>query len=195
PVRRLTRAGPVPSIVRLMSADVSNLPVPEPLDAWRMVATRRGIEGRVALASLSRLADGLVEPDGEVAYTLDFGTDELQIPYAELHATAQLPLLCQRSLTRFLYPVVISQRLGLIRQEADEAALPEGYEPLLMPDDGMLSAVELVEDELILAIPVVPVKPGTEAMEADWPVPEADLERVHPFAALSALKNKPGDPR
>lgn len=159
-----------------------------------MVSARRGVQGRAPLASLPRLASSLVDTGGEVAYTVDFGSDELQMPYAELHATTELPLLCQRTLTRFLYPVDIVQRLGLIRQEADEAALPEGYEPLLMPADGMLSALELVEDELILAIPVVPVKPGTEAMEADWPIPEVDLERVNPFAALSSLKKKPDDP-
>ena len=33
----------------------------------------------------------------------------------------------------------------------------------------MLRPAELVEDELILAVPVVPVMPGTEAMERDWP--------------------------
>ena len=54
--------------------------------------------------------------------------------------------------------------------------------------------LQLVEDELILAIPVVPVKPGTEAMEADWPIPEADQQRANPFSALTALKNKPVDP-
>ena len=68
-------------------------------------------------------------------------------------------------LKRFLQPVQLVQRLGLIREEADEAGLPEGYEPLLVPDDGMLRPAELVEDELILAVPVVPAMPGTEAME------------------------------
>lgn len=173
-----------------MSADVSKVTVPELVDAWRMVSSRRGLEARVSLAALARLADSLVDSDGDVVYSLDFGTDELQLPYVDLRAQASLPLLCQRSLERFLFPVTIEQRLGLIRDEADEAALPEGYEPLLMPPDGMLSPVALVEDELILAIPLVPVKPGTEAMEADWPAPAADLERVNPFAALSALKGK-----
>ncbi len=164
------------------------------LDAWRMVSSRRGLEGRAPLSSLSRLAETLFDTEGEVVYSVDFDTDELQIPYAELRATTSLPLLCQRTLTRFLFPVAITQRLGLIRQEADEAGLPEEYEPLLMPSDGMLSPLQLVEDELILAIPVVPVKPGTEAMEADWPIPEADQQRANPFSALTALKNKPVDP-
>ena len=54
----------------------------------------------------------------------------------------------------------------------------------------MLHIVELVEDELILAVPVVPIMPGTEAMDGDWPADDAEHERVNPFAALSALKNK-----
>jgi uncharacterized protein len=177
-----------------MSADAPKVPVPEVLDAWRMVAARRGVEGTVPLAALTRLRDSLVDTDGEVAFSLDFGTDELQVPYVELTVRTGLPLQCQRTLERFVLPVEIGQRLGLIRDEADEAALPPGYEALLMPPDGMLQPVGLVEDELILSIPVVPVKPGTEAMERDW-APEADeMERANPFAALSALKNKPERP-
>jgi uncharacterized protein len=177
-----------------MSADVSKVPVPELLDAWRMVAARRGVEGRVRLASLTRLRDSLVDGEGEVTYALDFDTDALKMPYVELRIEAELPLLCQRSLQRFLLPVRIVQRLGLIRDEADEAALPEGYEPLLMPEDGMLQVIDLVEDELILAVPVVPIMPGTEAMERDWPADEAEVEKANPFAALSALKSKPDKP-
>lgn len=177
-----------------MSVDVPKVPVPELLDAWRMVAARRGVEGRVPLASLARLRESLVDTEGEVAFALDFDTDALKMPYVELRIDAELPLQCQRSLKRFLFPVSIVQRLGLIRDEADEAALPEGYEPLLMPEDGMLHATDLVEDELILAIPVVPIMPGTEAMDRDWPADEAELQSVNPFAALSALKDKPGQP-
>ncbi|KAB8198322.1 YceD family protein [Marilutibacter maris] len=171
-----------------MSADVPRVQVPELLDAWRMVSARRGVEGRLPLSSLTRLAGSLVDTEGEVSYSLDFDRDALQVPYVELRIDAELPLLCQRSLQRFLLPVKIVQRLGLIRSEADEAALPPDYEPLLMPADGMLQGAGLVEDELILAVPVVPTMPGTEAMERDWPAPEGEVERANPFAALSALK-------
>ncbi|HEU4814380.1 MAG TPA: YceD family protein, partial [Xanthomonadaceae bacterium] len=105
-----------------------------------------------------------------------------------LRIEAQLPLECQRSLRRFELPVRLVQRLGLIRDEAEEAGLPEGYEPLLVPDDGMLRPAELVEDELILAVPVVAVAPGTDAMEQEWPADEAEEQQASPFAALAALK-------
>jgi uncharacterized protein len=175
-----------------MSAESSRQSVPETLDAWRQVAARRGYEGRVPLASLERLADLLAEPEGEVAFALDFDRDSLGVAYVGLTATAELPLLCQRTLERFLLPVRIEQRMGLIRDEAEEAGLPPGYEPLLLDDSGELRTLDLVEDELILAVPVVPVMPGTEAVEREWADgASAEAERPNPFAALASLKKRP----
>ena len=54
----------------------------------------------------------------------------------------------------------------------------------------MLRPTELVEDELILAVPVVPAMPGTEAMEQDWPVQEEEQAQANPFAALAGLKQQ-----
>lgn len=172
-----------------MSAETPRQAVPETLDAWRQVAGRRGVEGRVPLASLTRLGSLLFDTEGEVAFSLDFDQDELGVPYVALKASAELPLLCQRTLERFLLPVEIDQRLGLIRDEADEAALPPGYEALLVDGSGELRPLDVVEDELILAVPVVPVKPGTEAVEQEWTGGAGTTdERPNPFAALAALK-------
>jgi uncharacterized protein len=172
-----------------MSAEMPESRVPEVLDAWRMVAARRVFEGTLPLSSMARLRDVLHDDEGVVAFTLEFDIDDLQVPYVELRIDAALPLECQRTLQRFLQPVQVVQRLGLIREESDEAGLPEGYEPLLMPDDGMLRPADLVEDELILAVPVVPAMPGTEAMEKDWPVQAEEKEQASPFAALARLKS------
>ena len=46
-----------------------------------------------------------------------------------------------------------------IEDESEEAALPPGYEPLLIAD-GQVNLADVIEDELILALPVVPLKPG-----------------------------------
>ncbi|MCL1634029.1 YceD family protein [Luteimonas sp. SX5] len=164
--------------------------LPEVLDAWRMVAARRSFEGRLPLASMGRLRDSLLDAEGEVAYVVEFGTDSLQVPYVELQIDAALPLECQRSLQRYLEPVRIVQRLGLIRDEEDEAGLPPGYEPLLMAEHGELRPAELIEDELILAVPVVPVDPDSDAVQNDWPADEEEVKQANPFAALAALKEK-----
>ena len=159
-------------------SDMPNSRVPEHVDAWRMVAARREFEGRIPLAAMSRLRGSLLEPDGDVRYTLAFDTDALQVPFAELRIEAELPLECQSSLRRFLLPVQLVQRLGLIRDEADEAALPPDYEALL------------VEDELILALPVVPVSPDAEAVERDFAPTVEEIAQANPFAALSGWKKE-----
>lgn len=165
--------------------------VPEILDAWRMVAARRGFEGRLPLSSMTRLRDALADADGDdVAFVLDFDRDALQVPYVELRIKAGLPLVCQRTLQRFVHEVEMVQRLGLVRDEADEAGLPEGYEVLLLAEDGGLRPAELVEDELILAVPLIPVKPGSESVERDWPVSTEEEVRANPFSALAALKKQ-----
>jgi uncharacterized protein len=159
------------------------------LDVWRMVAARRGFEGRLPLSGLERVRGLLFDTEGEVRFALQFDSDPLfKLPYVELRIDAELPLECQRSLQRFLFPVHMVQRLGLIRDEADEAALPAEYEALLVPEDGMLRALDLVEDELVLAVPAVPMNPESDAVEREWPIPEEELAKASPFAALGSLK-------
>ena len=164
--------------------------VPEAVDAWRMVAARREFEGRIPLATMVRLRDSLLQPEGDARYVLAFGIDALKVPFAELRIEAELPLECQSSLQRFLLPVQLVQRLGLIRDEADEAALPPEYEALLVEADGMLKPAELVEDELILALPVVPVSPDAEAVERDFAPTAEETAQASPFAALSGWKKE-----
>ena len=182
----LTAAGLVLNILQLMSANV-----PELLDAWRMVAARRCFDGQVPLSDLPRLQGLVADAEGQCHYALEFGRDEvLKVAYVELTIDTELPLICQRSMQRFLLPVAIRQRLGLIRDEEEESALPPDYEALLVPEDGNLQPLELVEDELVLAVPVVALAPGSEAVERDWPATEEEQSKANPFAALAALKKQ-----
>ena len=140
---------------------------------------------------MTRLRGSLVDTVGECVYSLQFDQDDLlKVAYVDLTIDVELPLACQRSLQRFLYPVQIRQRLGLIRDEADEAALPAEYEALMVPDDGMLRVVDMVENELVLSVPVVPMAPGTEAINAEWVPTQEEQDKASPFAALAALKKQ-----
>ncbi len=158
-----------------------------------MAAARRSFDGRLPLAAMARLRDLLADTEGEARFTLEFGHDALQVPFAELRVDAELPLICQRSLQRFLQPVTVAQRFALVRcidgdEEDVEASLLPDYEVLQLSDDGMLRPAELVEDELILAVPLVPTMPGSESVERDWPVPPEEEARANPFAVLASLK-------
>lgn len=145
------------------------------------------------VAVFGRLRGALADGEGEVRYRLDFGRDELGTDYVDVHAQAPLTMVCQRTLEPFVLPVTVDSRLGLIRQERDEAGLPPGCEPLLVPEDGRLHPADVIEDELLLALPLVPVNPDSSLPEAlaERGEPEQDEARAHennPFAVLRELK-------
>jgi uncharacterized protein len=180
----LTLCNAAPTIARAMNAAL-----PESVDAWRMVQTRRSFQGTLPLATLSRLRDSLAADDGVVAFDLEFGKDDFGVAHLRVRADATLPLTCQRTLETFGLPVHVDTRLGLITQEADEAGLPSGYEPLLT-SDGQLKLADVIEDELILAVPAVPVKPGAPERSRVWGDTDEpqDEAQPSPFAVLQKIK-------
>lgn len=161
--------------------------LPDRVDVARQVQARRVYEGTLPLALMPRLRGALAATEGEARYHAEFGKDELGVSYLALRVDAGLPLLCQRSLEVFTLPVSLDERLGLIADERDEAALPPGYEPLLV-ENGGIDLAAVIEDELILAVPVVPTRPGAPL---EWTDPADDTpseKPASPFAALVGLK-------
>lgn len=162
--------------------------LPDRVDIARQVQARRIFEGTLPLAAMRRLCGSLACTEGAARYTVEFDKDGFGISCLALRVEADLPLICQRTLERFAFHVSIDERLGVIAQESEEAGLPPGYEPLLAPG-GELSIAEVIEDELILALPVVPLKPGTPLEWKDPSAPdEADEQPLNPFAVLGTLK-------
>lgn len=161
--------------------------LPDQVDVWRMVSGRRCFSGHIALADLPRLQDSLAHQDGTVAYELAFDTDEFDQAYAELMVQGELPLICQRTLEVYRQPVTVSLRLGLIRREDEEASLLPGYEAFLVPPDGQIVPSDLIEDELILALPLVPARPDS-VVRRDEDDEEVQSEQAHPFAVLKTMR-------
>ncbi len=158
-----------------------------------MVAGRRSFEGSLPVAELPRLVEGLANDSGKVAYRLDFETGDLGEPRLHVRVHARLTLECQRSLEPFVFPAEVDTWLGLLADEADAAALPGDCEPLLL-EGGTLSPRKVIEDELLLVLPLVPVKPGSEILQGEWTTPgdhpqdaERDEAVTHPFADLRNL--------
>lgn len=169
--------------------------LPQHVDAARMAQARQMYEGSLPVASMRRLATSLASAEGDVAYQMAFDRGADGRTLVRVHAEGQFALVCQRSLEVFTLPIVVDQDFGVIATERDEAALLPDVEPLLSPD-GMINPTELIEDELILALPLIPVKPGAEMP----PVGANNVEstensesRPNPFEVLRDLKRNPDD--
>ncbi|MFK7957503.1 MAG: YceD family protein [Lysobacterales bacterium] len=157
---------------------------PASVDPWRLVDSGRGFNGTWPLDRLSRLMPLLAPPvEGEVSFTLQFGRDQTGVPVVDVTLGASVPLQCQRTLARYMQRVEQTSRLGLLRDEADDASLPEAYEPLVVAD-GAVTLTDIVEDELILALPLIPAATDNTVEAGFGP---ASPEMENPFAVLSEL--------
>lgn len=75
-----------------------------------------------------------------------------------------------------------------------EDELPESYELIQLDENGEFDLNELIEDELILSLPIVAMHPLEECPMAGaqmtWGEIDPADERPNPFAVLTSLKRK-----
>ncbi len=168
--------------------------LPESVDPWRLASRQASIDGESELRLLPRLVEAVAEAPGTLKYHLGFYTDERKRVRISGAVKARLVLGCQRCLGLMELPVDAKVDLAVIEADAQAALLPEECEPVLAVN-GQIRISELVEDELLLALPQIPVHP-----EGDCRIPldprestqlvtdERESETGNPFAVLASLK-------
>jgi len=183
--------------------------LPDLLDPRKAVGQSSRYEGQLELRRMSRLSALLYRDEddanltGKAAwYRLEFGKDGDGRGVITGSVTAQLPLLCQRCFEVYLLAVEAPISLALVAGLDEAKSLPERYDPLLV-EDRLIRPSDLIEDELILAIPAIPrhaeglcQPPAVPAGEAERDASEPDVEadgRRRPFAVLASLRSGKGD--
>jgi len=142
--------------------------------------------GKVRPAELARFAGSLANGEGEIDYRLHAFLDPRQRRVVSCIINGFAFLTCQSTLEVFRHPIAVSERLVLVEREEQLPAFEEEPEDEDYVVAGTKIAVlELVEEAVILSLPMVPRKPGLDA--GAEPAPKGSTS---PFAALAALKAK-----
>ena len=145
-------------------------PWSKPLDVDRLSEADADVDFAVPLAELPRLRAQLANVAGEVHGRVHFRrTAGVAVAGLTLSGTARL--VCQRCLGPLDVGVEAATEVGLISNEADMNRVPEELEPVLAPE-GRISVGELVEEELLLTLPIVPLhadEAGGTCVAADAP--------------------------
>jgi len=178
------------------------------IDPWR--ACRRDLlfVGRARLEQMPRLASAVLslahtppvtaemEAGAEAAeYEIRFGQDPQGRAVVTGRVAAVLRLTCQRCLAEIEIPVNATIGLALIRRDEEVDALPDHLDPWLVADD-RVNPLEMVEDELLLAIPQIPRHPSGSCRARSDPGLDASIkggteEPRQPFAILATLRKTP----
>ena len=165
---------------------------PDWISPGRAAEGKRIFSGTIPLVRMKRLAGHLVDTTGEASFTASFRNDLEGRIIVDLQVEAALPLVCQASLEVYDEPVNRSSELAVLDDEREQENLPENYEPVLT-ENGRLAVARLVEDELLLALPHIPRKPGLQKVEYSTGGTTLTNEglregaRKKPFAALQDL--------
>ena len=171
------------------------------LDVSAFIADAAQLSGQWPGASLQRLADLQSPPQDTPLHAIDWQAGGSRVPVTGgeselwLHLQARVPvwLTCQRCLQPFTEPLEVDRRLRFVRGEAAAEALDAEIEDDVLALSKSLDLRELVEDELLLALPIVPrhgVCPQPLPVPlGESPASDAEPERENPFAALQRLKS------
>jgi uncharacterized protein len=160
-------------------------PPDRPLDALGLARGGAVIERSYPLAGFARLRDRLAEPTGSASVRAEF-SEARGLPLAALRVDAEVVLSCQRCLGRLRRRLESESRLAFAPEETPD--LPEDHEPV-GGDPHRVDLAALVEDELLLSLPVIALhEPGeTCAVPAGAADAAPANEMRRPFAGLKDL--------
>ncbi|NOZ54962.1 MAG: hypothetical protein GXP08_17800 [Gammaproteobacteria bacterium] len=202
---------------------MSTKPLPEQIEPLRLAQARRTLVGSIPLTRMVRLMALLNHPKNTgqqssgqqrsglnatamvVNVALSFGVDEAGQENMAGHVDAQVQLQCQRCMQPMTYAISEQISLGIVLTERQAEQLSACYEPLLL-QDFVVTVSELVEDEILLALPTVALHEKSRCM-ADGQAYVEELQqgtvggndnetqtKPNPFAVLSQLTNKTSKP-
>ncbi len=171
--------------------------LPKTVDPRKLARQGIQFEGSLALNRFSRLVDALADDRGEVRVSLHFYQDEFGKTVLKGHLVVDCKMICQRCLDIADIPVHADMLLMAVWTDKQARALPVDYDPLFLQEEP-IELVPLLEDELLLALPLIPYHaPELCSVAQNYSVGDAVAEAAdelkedetrNPFSVLAKLK-------
>jgi uncharacterized protein len=159
-------------------------------DAFDLVLRQARLTGSADIAAMPRVVD-LLAPEGgasRLSWCITGMVDPAGRPALEIRLDGSMPLECQRCLQPFAWPVEQRTLVLLARNERELAALDaEDDEHEVLLASAPLEVMTLLEDEVLLLLPIAPRCERAACGEAAAAARDAAVPRASAFAALAAL--------
>lgn len=167
-------------------------PKPPVIDTVEFARKGMKIHDTIALSQFPRLSDMLSSKEGVIDYVLEGKVSQEGESHLQLHIKGDLQLICQRCLGPLSYPLDAVADFILV---SDESRIPaeetEADTEDYLVASKQMQVTELLEDELLLALPYAPKH--SEEQCAEKTGLKVDTEKQSPFAVLKGLKSRDGE--
>lgn len=165
--------------------------LPEFIDPIAFADRQKQLIGEIALNSLTRLGSALSDDNGVVNIDLSF-FKEGRLAVIQGTINASLKVECQSCLEAMDWDLNLTTNLAVVNSLEQADKLAGEYEPLIL-DEERIPLNQIIEDELLLALPDFPrhQQKCSDYQESVLSV-EEDNEKTqsnNPFSVLAQLKN------
>ena len=178
---------------------MSTGPIPERVD-HRKLANQAGlIEGTLPIQCFHRLGGMLVVREGDVYLRLEFSKGDFGSTRVDGTVSTEVCTICQNCMQQFWRKISCDVALQVVSDESKLERLTEDEDAIVAPEK-VISVAELIEDELILAMPMIPRHEEGECSETDYERDVVVLQEVQevqevqttyrPFADLAKAIDK-----
>ena len=168
--------------------------LPETIDPMRLAKTGKELSGSYDLRQFDRVNASIKdESKVQLSFKLKFSRDDKNQLFSvvgELQTT--LPLVCQRCMQPMQHQLSVNIKMAIVSNEAEAESLPTEFEPYI--DTGVpVKLQDFIEDELLLAMPLVSLHKEQECPAADKfkhvaKFEDEQIAKENPFAELKNLK-------
>jgi len=165
-------------------------PLPKRVDPRKFAEREAKVEGIASVSAMPRLASLLADGTGDVLVSLQFAVDEQRLRTVSGSARGTVTQTCQRCLEPVSIEVEANVNLALALTEEQAKNLPRYYDPLIVEAEE-IELLSLVEDELILSLPLVAYHDDCSIQTSFGDADEAartQETKPNPFSVLAALK-------
>jgi uncharacterized protein len=159
--------------------------LPDRIDCARLAADAAVLQRVYELDELPRLRDLLADGHGSVSVTFAFENVAAGRAGATVAVAATPNLICQRCLQGF--PFAVAGKSEIEFASSEDATPVESQREIYVMEDGRVNLRDLVEEELLLALPIVA---ACAAPEICAKAPALENDRSRPFAGLEDLLKK-----
>lgn len=173
---------------------------PARLDVAGFAAAAATLDARDPVSRYQRLEAELAAPAPEAVVRWEAageerpGVDGKPVPWLHLEAEATVPLTCQRCLAPVETPLVVDRWFRFVADEATAEAEDEESEEDLLVASRDFDLHALIEDEMLMEIPVMPVHDvcpePVRLSSSDEDFKAAEEAKPNPFAVLGALRSR-----
>ncbi len=157
------------------------------IDALDFVRCTSSHHGKITIDKFVRLQDYLADSQGELEYKISGAPDKNGKSIIQVTIKGKINLYCQRCLGGLAYILDLQSTILLAENESELSHLDEtgSIDEILVDSD--TDVLELIEDEIILSLPISPRHREEECPARELTNSYAIGKKYH-FAALAKLK-------